>query len=69
MGCKLSKPQHRKTGAALGYDCELEEVHMRCGACGSLQTESFDADASLRSQMAHVVCLFCARIGTMSRAR
>lgn len=59
---------HRKTGDDIGNDCELEDVHMRCTSCGALQTERLDADAPLRSQMADVTCLFCGRIGQMSRA-
>lgn len=59
---------HRRTGAALGYAGDVEEVHMRCTACGTLQTETMASDEPLRSQMQSVVCLFCARFGTMARA-
>jgi len=59
---------HKLVGAALGHSVEVEDVSMRCGACGSLQTEALESEASLRAQMAAVVCLFCARVGCMARA-
>ena len=61
-------PVHRRVGAKLGYDVDVEDVHMRCSACGALQTEPMASDEPLRHQMASVVCNHCSRIGTMARA-
>lgn len=60
--------QRRVTGTALGYDADVEDVHLRCGACGSLQTEPLASDEPLRAQVAAVTCLFCGRCGAMARA-
>lgn len=59
---------HRNTGDAIGNDCQLEDFDMRCTACGTLQTEPFDADLPWRAQMRDVTCLECGRCGTMSKA-
>lgn len=69
MAAKGSLPtSHRKTGAALGYPSDVEEVHMRCTACGTLQSEPMASDEPIGAQMAEVVCMFCARVATMARA-
>lgn len=61
-------PIHLRTGAALGYEGEVDETVLRCD-CGTLQTEVLDSWTSAKKAIAGVTCLFCGRVGTMRIAK
>lgn len=46
---------------------DAETVVLRC-SCGTLQEEPLDPDAIFRDAIRRVTCLFCGRVGAMSRA-
>lgn len=70
MAAKGRQPsQHRRTGAALGYDGAVEELALEC-ECGARHTELVAAEEkNVRRILAGVVCLWCGMLGRMSRAR
>lgn len=63
------EPYHRKTGEALGCAAEIEIVRMRCSSCGCLQEEPCDADASMKKMLAETTCMWCGRLGAMTKER
>ena len=66
MAAKGRQPtRHLRTGDALGHDTEVAELVLWCSSCGTVQTEIFGADASVRSSLAGVTCMFCGRAGVM----
>lgn len=63
----MSVPQHRNTGAALGYDRDVIHVRVRC-SCGAEQTEPL-AKGDRRAQIKDVSCGSCGRLGKMQEVR
>ncbi len=62
-------PQHRRTGAELGYHGDVVMQSLRCVSCMHVQIEPLDGCANVREALAGVTCDDCGSVGRMRMVR